>query len=300
MKKINFTLGILAILILAVSCDKTESPLPPEIIIDKSPYINKVFEYKRAPGQHANTITDNPDGNWFIGKPWENGKSFTSLGGWGGYIIAGFEHPVENIEGPDFAVYTQPGAGSEPGVVFVMKDSNKNGIPDDDEWIELKGSEDSDPETIKNYSATYFKPADEGNVTWSDNRGNSGELIPEYESTSWWPSEYQDLSEIVFSGTKLPDSHYNSNPGGTGEANWIKREGLFTWGYAECYNNNDYDTELKANKLDISNAIDSRGNAVELGEIDFIKVQSGVFQLAGWLNEVSTEVSGAANLSLLN
>lgn len=296
MKKTNTTIVTLIALVIAVSsCQKESTPLPPEIVdptTDKSPYIYEVFEYKRAPGQHANTQTDNLDDNLFIGEPWENGKGFTSLGGWGGYIIAGFEYPVKNLDGPDIAIFAQP------GVVFVMKDSNNNGLPDDGDWYELIGSEDNNTETVKNYSITYYKPVNGGNVTWKDNSGGEGELVPEYGSTSWWPPEHNNLSEIEFEGTRLPNSHYNSNE--SGEALWKKREGLFEWGYAECYDNDDYDTGLRANKLDIANAIDSQGNAIGLDEIDFIKVQSGVFQIAGWLNEVSTEVSGAANLNLLH
>ena len=52
--------------------------------------------------------------------------------------------------------------------------------------------------------------------------------------------------------------------------------------------------------MDISNAVDGSGNLANLSKIDFIKVQSGVFQVAGWLNEISTEISGAADLHLLD
>jgi hypothetical protein len=57
---------------------------------------------------------------------------------------------------------------------------------------------------------------------------------------------------------------------------------------------------LRKNLFDISNAVDASGNAVNLAGIRFIKIQSAVFQVAGWLNEISTEVSGAADLSMLN
>ena len=47
-----------------------------------------------------------------------------------------------------------------------------------------------------------------------------------------------------------------------------------------------------ANHFDISNAIDANGQSVELGYIDFVKVQTGVNSKSGWLGEVSTEVFG--------
>jgi hypothetical protein len=98
---------------------------------------------------------------------------------------------------------------------------------------------------------------------------------------------------------KLPNAYQNISTDPDIE-NWVVRQGLFDWGYAECYNNSDYNAGLKANLFDISNAVDASGNAVNLAGIRFIKIQSAVFQVAGWLNEISTEVSGAADLSMLN
>jgi hypothetical protein len=202
------------------------------------------------------------------------------------------------VDGKDFAVYTQPGAGSEPGVVFVMNDSNGDGIPNDSEWAEIKGSEYGNAETVRNYEVTYYKPVAKGNITWKDNKGGIGELVPVYDSSSWWWSGYGNKNEMVFTGVKLPNAYYNNSTQDDSE-NWIVRPGMFTSGYAECYNNVDYNTSLKANLFDISNAVDGTGHAANLSGISFIKVQSGVFQIAGWLNEISTEVSGAADLSLV-
>ena len=263
-----------------------------------SPFITKVFDYKYGPGQHASLIPSNWKGDDFIGQPWIGTKNFTALGGWGGYIIVGFDHHVKNVDGVDFAIFTQPGAGSEPAVVYVMNDANSNGIPDDGEWLEIKGSEYNHPETIHDYQVTYYKPVSNGNVTWEDNKGNSGELKPVTESPSWWWSGYGNNTEVVFKGIKLPNAYKNISNQADSE-NWAVRSGMFTYGYAECYNNLDYNNSLKANILDISNAVDKAGNKINLSGINFVKVQSGVFQLAGWLNEISTEVSGAVDLSLI-
>lgn len=269
------------------------------VTVTSSPYITEVFDYQYGPGQHASIVTTNESDN-FIGVPWADGKSFVHLGGWGGYIIAGFDHTVTNRDGYDFAVYAQPGASSEPGVVYVMKDTNGNGKPDDGNWLQLKGSEYSNSETIHNYEVTYYKPAnDSDNVTWKDNQGNSGELVPNFGTDSWWWSGYGDKTEVTFDGERLPDAYVNTSTDSNTE-NWALRDGLFTWGYAETYNNQDYDTDLKANRFDISDAVNADGSPANLDGIDFIKVQSSVFQIAGWLNEVSTEVSGAVDLNLLD
>ena len=263
-----------------------------------SPYISKIFDYQYAPGQHASLIPSDLKGADFIGQPWTGSKIYTSLGGWGGYIVAGFDHSVVNNEGADFAVYTQPGAGSEPGIVYVMADTNNDGLPNDGDWLEIKGSEYNNPETIHNYQVTYYKPVGSGNVKWSDNKGRSGELIPAFNSSSWWWEGYGNKNQVTFSGSRLPDAYINNSTQPDVE-NWLVKPGLFTSGYAECYYDLDYNSYLKANLFDISSAIDQSGNKVNLSHINFIKVQSGVFQIAGWLNEISTEVSGAADLSLI-
>ncbi|HEY3389110.1 MAG TPA: PKD-like domain-containing protein, partial [Prolixibacteraceae bacterium] len=203
-----------------------------------SPYITKVFDYQYGPGQHASLIPADWKGSDFVGQPWIGTKRYTSLGSWGGYIIAGFDHPVKNVEGADFAVFTQPGPSSEPAVVYVMNDTNADGIPNDGEWAEIKGSEYNHPETIHDYQVTYYKPVGNGNVTWKDNKGNNGELKPVFESSSWWWSGYGNKTEVVFNGEKLPNAYKNISTQSDIE-NWIVIPGLFTSGYAECYNNLD-------------------------------------------------------------
>jgi hypothetical protein len=179
-----------------------------------------------------------------------------------------------------------------------MQDLNNDGLPNDGDWIELKGSESGNSETIRNYQVTYTKPVGDGNVKWRDNQGHQGELNPIFDSSSWWWQGYGDQTEVTFSGVKLPNAYQNISTD-PGIENWAVRQGLFDWGYAECYNNSDYNADLKANLFDISNAVDASGNPVNLTSIRFIKVQSAVFQIAGWLNEISTEVSGAADLSMI-
>ncbi|MEH0153563.1 PKD-like domain-containing protein [Limibacter armeniacum] len=258
---------------------------------NSSAFITQVFDYQYAPGQHANSYALGADGSNFIGDT----VAYALLGGWGGYITAGFDHTITNQEGYDFGVYTQPGAGSEPAVVYVMKDLNGDGLPNDSEWIELKGSEFDHEETIRDYEVTYYKPEEGANVTWTDNQGNSGELVPGWPGGSWWWDDSKE--EVTFSGVKLPDSHYNSAaPEGQ---MWINYEDRFAWGYAENYGGTDHDATLKANLFDIDNAVDQDGNAVTLEGIDFIKVQTGVFQVAGWLNEISTEVRGAFDYQMI-
>ena len=291
---------LLMISVLMIGCSKDMATL--EIVSSASnpaAYVSKIFDYQYGPGQHASFIPTTEKANDFLGEPWINGKSFISLGGWGGYVVAGFNHPVVNANGPDIAIFTQPSISSEPGVVYVMEDVNNDGLPNDGSWLEIRGSEYINPETIHNYLVTYFKPGPSGYVTWKDNQGKSGTLVPGFGSDSWWWSGYANQNSVTFAGERLPDAYENTSKDPSVEL-WLQRPGLFQYGYAECYFNSDYNTKLKANFLDISSAVDAFGKPVTLTKINFIKVQSSVFQISGWLNEVSTEISGAADIHFLD
>lgn len=289
--------GLLLAAFLA-SCN--EPPVPPDggggEEDDLSAYITDVFEYVYAPGQHAPTRTS-ADASLFVGKP----DRELYLGGFGGYVVAGFDHDVPNRGGADFEVYSS-GIDAEPAVVWVMADDNGDGLPNDT-WYELAGSETEDWGTIRRYELTYYKPGKGRNVRWRDSEGRTGELeegnkkdpatgMPMPTDSWWWGETTED--SITFQGTRLPDAYYNS--GTVDEPYWEVFPDMFAWGYAENNKGEDYDTKSKGNRLDISHAIDSLGLPEKLETIRFIKVQSAVFQRAGWLNEISPEVKGAKDL----
>ena len=248
--------------------------------------------YVYAPGQHA-LLAKPTDITNFIGEP-TNDKSWLYLGGFGGYVVAGFDHEVLNGEGFDFEVYALQGASPEPGIVYVMSDTNGDGLPNDT-WYELKGNQFANSQ--RNYWVRYYKALrDSANITWKDSKGVSGELISgfgsNYSSKWWWPATTAD--SITFSGTRLPDSYDNLSSADT--QYWVVPQDRFTWGYVKNLDGTDYDSTVGANKFDISNAVDASGNTVNLTSIRFIKIQTAVLQQAGWLNEVSTEVRGAKDL----
>ena len=105
-----------------------------------------------APGQFINTMPlyeEGDDAAAMVRKCTEaladNNGGMVSLGGYGGYITFHFDHSVKNVEG-EYDIYIKGNAmdnGSEPGIVMVSKDTNGNGLPDD-EWYELSGSADVD------------------------------------------------------------------------------------------------------------------------------------------------------------
>lgn len=267
------------------------------------PYIDKVYEWTPAPGQYINDFgvdSLNPDdisaenaAEWALKRL--NDHNFVTLGAFGGYIIAGFDHSVANNGIFEIGIFgnaflSQNGGSNEPGIVYVMKDENGNGIPDD-RWYELKGSDTYSPGTIPDYQVTYFKPSDDRQpVKWVDNLGNEGEvsyLGAFHNQSSYYPVWIKQDS-YTLSGTCLkaktiqnPDTGIWENP-------------PFEWGYADNIgeDNIEYENIKNCNCFSISNAIDYEGNPVVLDFIDFVKIQTGVSATAGWLGEVSTEILG--------
>lgn len=137
-------------------------------------FANKVLEYRPAPTQFMNTTATAYKEGFTYQQVLEYATELLSdrnvcllsLGAFGGYITVGFDHTVPNISGEyDFKIYgnaaydiygtneDKPGGSAEPGIVLVSKDTNGNGLPDD-EWYELAGSEYNSPSTIRNYEIT--------------------------------------------------------------------------------------------------------------------------------------------------
>ncbi|MBP2618412.1 cell surface protein [Chryseobacterium jejuense] len=284
-----------------------------------SKYISKVFDFRPAVGQFTNEIPEYELGNteadmlkrvngYLVG----SNPSMVSLGGYGGYVVFGFDHTIPNMEGRDFKVLgnaffgnsaNDPRSGNcEPGIIMVAYDKNKNGKPDDNEWYEIAGSEYFKNETLKNYGITYFKPDENktpvpGNdswqtdveyIKWQDNIGNTGfKTKMAFHAQSYYPLWLSDAS-YGFTGTRLKNNYYDQS--GTGNY-WVGKS--YDFGYADNAPNND-----EASNIDISWAVDKNGKYVKLPGIDFVKVYTGVNQEAGWLGEVSTEVAGAYDLHL--
>ena len=267
---------------------------------------SKVFEYTPAPGQFINeTGRSGFDGTEitpelavaYAEKRLTN-NSYVSLGGFGGYIVVGFDHDVLNFSGYDFSVKGNSFDGSsEPGVVWVMKDENTNGLPDDT-WYELAGSETGRAETIQNYAVTYYRPsAPKMAVQWKDNQGNSGEIdyiAAEHNQDYYYPAWIQEDS-YTLTGTCLEARNYCRQDENGGVEFWINPS--YDWGYADNCGPEDFVVKDKSNHFDISNAIDTEGEKVELDFINFVKVQCAVNAKSGHLGELSTEVCGFKDLN---
>lgn len=279
--------------------------------IDSNPYCTKVFEYTPAPGQFINeTKTGGFDGTQTTAEAAcayaeeRFAKSiWVSLGGFGGYVVVGFDHSIENTGGYDFAVLGNSFSGSsEPGIVWVMQDENGNGEPDDT-WYELAGSETGKAETIQEYAVTYYRPSEpQQPVRWTDNLGQEEQIdyLKQYHRQDYYYPLWVEEDSYTLTGTRLEARNYDASTNGT---YWINAE--YDWGYADNFSPIDRLTDdenvaanTNANHFKISNAIDREGRAIDLKFIDFVKVQCGVNTKSGWLGEVSTEVCGLYDYKL--
>lgn len=271
-----------------------------------------VYEYTPAPGQFINeTKTGGFDGTQTtpesaIAYATQRMKDelFVSLGGFGGYIVVGFDHSIDNTGNYDFGIKGNSFKGSsEPGIVWVMQDKNGNGIPDEI-WYELAGSETGKAETIQNYAVTYYRPSEsQQNVKWTDNLGGSGEIdyLKAYHNQDFYYPLWIKEDSYTLTGTCLKPRNYDISGKGV---YWVNEE--YDWGYVDNFSPTDRLTDsdnanaaANANYFKISNAIDENGNPIKLDYIDFIKVQVGVNTKSGWLGEVSTEVFGFFDYSMI-
>ncbi|MDO4159341.1 MAG: cell surface protein [Prevotellaceae bacterium] len=285
-----------------------------------SAYTASVYEYKPAPGQFINTMPYYEEGDTEEDMRQKAEDDLVndvmiSLGAYGGYVTFAFDHTVINVPGEkDFYIkgnafysdikdyYDRQGGSSEPGIVMVAFDRNMNGIPDEDEWYELAGSEYNSPSTLKNYSITYSSPTDHTPVPspmgflsdtlyipWTDNQGGSGYVAKNiYHTQSYYP-EWIDDTSISFTGTRLARNGIDESGFGTYYVLYS-----YPWGYVDNHPNDS--TELCS--FDIGWAVDADGNSVELPGADFIRVYTGVNQYCGWLGETSTEIARAQDLHI--
>lgn len=252
---------------------------------DSSPLADRIYEYTPAPGQFINDgyTASTPEEACSYAENRLGENRFVSLGAFGGYIIAGFDHSVENSGGYDLQITGNAhSSSSEPGIIWVMQDENGNGLPDDT-WYELKGSEYGKPETIQDYAVTYYRPEGPSMaVVWTDNRGNSGtvDYLGAYHRQEYYYPAWIKADSYTLRGTRLQDRLEDSSGNGT---LWIGHP--FDWGYADNFGGENID------RFRISDAVRNDGTAADLSYIDFVKIQCGVQTKGGWTGEMSTEIT---------
>lgn len=288
---------LLSSLLLATATMAWAQSTATETYKEHSKYIQAVDEYVPAPGQFINTLPKYEEGDnaaTMAAKCTDaiagGNNGMISLGAYGGYVTFHFDHPVANVEGKK-DLYIKGNAftnSSEPGIVMVMKDTNGNGLPDD-QWYELSGSADVDSvgKVVYGYEITYTR-SDMNDVPWTDNQNQAGTV----QRNTLHSQEYFPLwieSPLTFQGTLLPRNAYDQSGQGT---YWVLP--ALRYGYVDNQPNSDID----GCSFDIAWAVDAQRQPVQLDAIDFVRVYCAENQMAGWLGETSTEVCGAEDLHL--
>jgi len=263
--------------------DYVGSVVKPDTTVAPANYIYKVFAYVPAPGQFVGQYPawvegDDAEALRLKAEARLKGRlgGLVTLGRFGGRIDFGFAGAVFNKSGQtDFKVYGNAVlGGAEPGIVAVAVDVNANGLPDDP-WYELAGSAHNNPLTVKDYRIVYHKPNNQADsVPYTDNRGGAGLLRPGYPA---WMGD-----SLVCTGTLLPPTAIQDQNTGY----WTLK--TLDWGYADNHLNSSSKIAF-----DLDWAVDAAGRPVHLDSIHFVRVYTAVNQEAGWLGELSTEVSGA-------
>lgn len=305
--------------------DGTTSDATLDIVIRANPLVSRIIEFLPAPGQFTNSGGSFNDASCLIGQGSSSGTSsvpqadgLVSLGGFGGYVIVGFDQPVmnnpQNPYGVDFSiggnsfVAAYKGVWTEPGAVMVSRDDNGNGIADD-EWYELAGSDYWFSTSHRNIVMTYTDPAYNSRYTvpWVTDNGLAGALLtnqfhqqPYFPDPDIYPAAREKMTpdgKLSFNGTLIRSSLDKRVP------SYIEFYRCPAFGYCDNKTNNadltiaknpyyDDDNGKSTNGFDISWAVDKKGNYVDLDHIDFIKIYTAGAVNAGWLGEWSTEVTG--------
>jgi len=265
---------------------------------------NKVYRFLPAPGQFVNedytAFTDEEAIEYAENRLTNN--AYVSLGGFGGNIVLGFDHSVNNDGSYNIQIKGNSFKGSsEPGIVWVMQDENGDGLPNDT-WYELNGSDTQSSSTIKDYAVTYYKPKVAGlPVQWTDNQGTSGSIdyLGTWHDQDYYYPNWVETDTYTLRGTCLQSKTRETSPG-----YWSNDE--FDWGYVDNFSSIDrltddinYGAAANGNHFKISDAVKYNGTPADLKYIDFVKVVVGVNVKAGWLGENSTEVFGLKDFNLI-
>lgn len=297
-----------SIFLILMACNKDEEILAPDdnnpgekpsetIKVKSLDYT--VIEYTPAPGQFINETAGGFDN---ITSPSEaaekanerlHANEYLSLGAWGGYIVIALNRPIEVTDGYDFTIAGNAfDSSNEAGIVWVMNDTNGNGLPDDT-WYELKGSYFMKEGYEQNFNVTYFRPEKGCDTYWEASNGESGYVswLGNYHKQDFYYPNWIEEDSYTLYGSKLP-ARAEQNPV-TGQ--WSNAP--FEWGYADNAGEdsiivNYNGRNLQLNPFSILQADMPNANPVNISLIHFIKVQTGILSQAGLLGENSTEICG--------
>ncbi|NML21381.1 hypothetical protein HHL16_10880 [Pseudoflavitalea sp. G-6-1-2] len=269
------------------------------ITVKPATYVNNAFtvlEYLPAPAKNHNWSIIGDAEFWdygsefplgytdFLAKATEIRKQDFSaaliLGSWGGSATFKFDHTVVNAPGkPDLELSATYSRLDLPAV-YVAYDRNKNGQPDNDEWYEIK-NEDYGIEDLPDYAITFTYQKTETDAkristyfNWQDNQKEpaKGEVINTKSYSSSMTMDGLLSTKGFFPGYNMIDFP-------------SKQVGLLN-GWKDTFTRTGkritkdltgaVSFSQKLN-IDIDQAVNSKGERVQLPGINFVKIQKVVY-----------------------
>lgn len=265
-----------------------------------------VIEYAPAPGKNHNWSIIGSADNWKYGDEYPlayndfltkatsirkvNANAALFLGSWGGSATFKFDHTVANISGKTDLELTAFCSNHDLPAVYVAYDRNKNGMPDEEEWYELK-NDDYGLEDIAAYemSFTYNKTETDSRriysyFNWNDNQSNpvKGEVLTNKTFTSAMTTAGTFSSRGLFPGLNVGDNATKQAIILDGWKTNFSRKGKRITrdltGAAPFFQ--------KLN-IDIDMAVNKKGETVQLPGIDFVRIQKVVYPFQQDLNNAN-------------
>lgn len=202
------------------------------------------------------------------------------LGSWGGSATFKFDHTVVNAPGkPDLELSATCSRLDLPAV-YVAYDRNKNGQPDNDEWYEIK-NDDYGLEDLPEYAInfTYQKTVTDARkistyFNWKDNQKEpaQGEVCNSKSYSSSITMDGAFSTKGFFPGFSMIDIPSKQVALLNGWAESFTRTGkritkdlTGAVSFAQKLN------------IDIDQAVNNKGERVQLPGIDFVKIQKVVY-----------------------
>lgn len=296
-------------LTLRATAGKQSATASRTIIVKTAQYIKNAYtllEYLPSPGKNHNWSMVGYAENWKYGgefplpyndfltnasvvrKQSITGNYSLFLGSWGGSATFKFDHTVVNAAGkPDIEIAAIHSNNDLPAV-FVAYDKNKNGKPDSDEWYEIK-NEDYGIEDIHDYEMTY---------TYDSTKVDDKRIYSYFS--------YKDNLLDTTRGQIETNKTFSSS---TTTAGFISTRGLFPglnvtntvtkevamlngWPTSFTRKGKRITKDLsgagqfyQTRNIDIANAVNEKGEPVQLPGIDFIKIQKVVYPFAKDFND---------------
>lgn len=206
------------------------------------------------------------------------------IGSWGGYATFKFDHTVANAPGKADMELSATYSRLDLPAVYVAYDRNRNGIPDNDEWYEIK-NEDFGLEDLPDYQITFTHDSTVTDTkriytyfSWKDNQPDTaqqqGQIIGNKSFSSAMTAAGGFSTKGLFPGFSMYDIPNKKVALMDGWKDVIIRKGKRI-----TKNLTGAPPFIQSMKIDIDMAVNAKGESVQLPGIDFVKVRKVIYPI---------------------